>query len=111
LICLAESEGYVAVAEEKDIIEGKMRLVRVEGIPVLIIRRYGEFCVIDDRCPHMGCKFSNGSLDGDFIVCPCHDWRFNLKTREYENQPNYMLTTYPFKVEVGKIWVKVEEDF
>ena len=107
---MAETEGYVAVADEKDVGEGKMRLVRTQGIPVLIVRQGSELHVIDDRCPHMGCKFSNGNFDGDFIVCPCHDWRFNLKTSEYENQPNYVLKKYPFKVEAGKIWVKLEED-
>ncbi len=107
---MAETEGYVAVADEKDVGEGKMWLVRAQGIPILIVRHGGELYVFDDRCPHMGCKFSNGNLDGDFVVCPCHDWRFDLKTGEYESQPSYVLVKYPFKVEAGKIWVKLEED-
>jgi nitrite reductase/ring-hydroxylating ferredoxin subunit len=103
-------EGFVAVIEEKELQEGQMKAVRVEGIPVLLIRHSGKIYVIDDRCPHMGCKFSGGSLDGNVIICPCHDWRFNLETGEYEDLPSYVLTIYPFKVEEGKIWVKVEED-
>lgn len=108
---MAEDEGYVSVIEEKELQEGKMKLVRVQGIPVLFIKQNGKIYVIDDRCPHMGCKFSGGSLDGDVVICPCHEWRFNLKTGEYEDAASYKLVTYPFKVEAGKIWVKVEEDF
>ena len=103
-------EGFVPVIDEKELNEGQMKAVRVEGKPVLLIRQLGKIYVIDDRCPHMGCKFSGGRLDGNVVICPCHDWRFNLETGEYEDLPSYVLTMYPFKVEAGKIWVKVEED-
>jgi nitrite reductase/ring-hydroxylating ferredoxin subunit len=110
LIWLADAEGFIPLIEEKELNEGTMRLVRAEGKPVLFIKQNGKIYVIDDRCPHMGCRLSGGNLDGGLIVCPCHDWRFNLDTGEYENQPAYKLVTYPFKVEAGKIWVKIEED-
>ena len=108
---MADSEGYTPILDEKDLEEGKMKMVRAEGKAVLFIKQGGKIYVIDDRCPHMGCKFSGGSLDGGFVVCPCHDWRFNLESGEYEMQPVYMLTVYPFKVLDGRIWVKLEEDF
>ena len=104
-------EDYTPVLDEKDLEEGEMKLVRVDGLPVLFIKQGGKIYVIDDRCPHMGCKFSGGSLDGNVVICPCHDWRFNLETGEYEVNPEYVLTTYPFKLKDGKIWVKLEEDF
>ncbi len=107
---MAENQGYSLLVDEKELQEGKMKLMRSQGKPVLLIRQKGKIYVIDDRCPHMGCKFSNGSLDGDVVICPCHDWRFNLETGEYEDQPSYVLTKYPFKVEAGKVWVKLEED-
>jgi nitrite reductase/ring-hydroxylating ferredoxin subunit len=103
-------EGFVPAIDEKELQEGKMKLVRVEGKPVLFIKQGGKIYVIDDRCPHMGCKFSGGTLDGNVVVCPCHDWRFNLETGEYEDQPSYVLTMYPFKIESGKLFVKIEED-
>ncbi len=103
-------EGFVSIIDEKELQEGKMKLVRVEGKPVLLIRQAGKIYAIDDSCPHMGCKFSGGTLDGSVVICPCHDWRFNLETGEYENSQSYVLTMYPFKVEAGKIWVKIEED-
>lgn len=107
---MSKDEGYSPVLDSKELEEGKMKAVRIEGKPVLFIKQKGKIYVIDDRCPHMGCKFSGGSIDGDIVVCPCHEWRFNLITGEYEEDANYMLTTYPFKVLDGKIWVKFEED-
>ena len=55
----------------------------------------------------MACGFSGGTLDGLVIVCPCHDWRFDLETGEYEEGPGFFkLTKYDWKIKSGKIWVK-----
>jgi nitrite reductase/ring-hydroxylating ferredoxin subunit len=103
-------EGFVAVLEEKELQEGKMKLVSVEGTPVLLIKQRGKIFVIDNRCPHMGCRFVGGTLDDLVIVCPCHNWRFNLETGEYENEPSIKLTMFEWKIELGKIWVKLNEE-
>lgn len=101
--------GFVPVLEENELQEGSMKLVKVEGSPVLLIKQFGQIYAIDNRCPHMGCMFSGGTLDGSVIVCPCHDWRFDLKTGEYEEDPEMKLVSYECKVESGKIWVRLEE--
>jgi nitrite reductase/ring-hydroxylating ferredoxin subunit len=107
---MSDTEGYSQLIGEKELEEGKMVVVRAEGKAVLFIKQDGKIYVVDDRCPHMGCKFSGGSLDGEVVICPCHEWRFNLESGEYEKDPDYMLTAYPFKIVDGKIWVKLEED-
>lgn len=101
--------NFVSVLEEKDLKDGTMKLVSVEGSPVLLIKTSGQIFAIDNRCPHMGCRFSDGTLDDAVIICPCHDWRFNLKTGEYEDEPSMKLKMYEWKIKSGKIWVKPEE--
>lgn len=107
---MENADGFVPVLEEKDLQEGKMKLVTIEGTPVLFIKQQGQIFAIDNRCPHQGCGFSGGTLDGLVIICPCHDWRFSLETGEYEEESAMKLTTFEWKVEAGKIWVKLEED-
>jgi 3-phenylpropionate/trans-cinnamate dioxygenase ferredoxin subunit len=104
-----DDDGYVDGIMESELKEGTMKMVRLEGTPVLFIKQNGKLYVIDDRCPHMGCSFAGGSLDDNFVVCPCHDWRFDLESGEYEDNPAYVLVTYPYKVVDGKIWVKVDD--
>ena len=86
-----------------------MTLVTVDGTPLLFIKQQGKIFVIDNRCPHMGCRMSGGSLDGMVIICPCHDWRFSLETGEYEEEPSYKLRQFEWKIENGEIQVKLEE--
>ena len=104
-----ELESFLPVLEEKELKEGTMKLLSVEGTPVLMIKQFGEIFAIDNRCPHQGCGFSGGTLDGLVIVCPCHAWRFNLRTGEHENEPAMKLTRFEWKIKAGKIWVKHEE--
>ncbi len=106
---MSDSGDFVPAIDEAALHEGEMKLVKLEGIPFLFVRAGGRVFVFDNRCPHMGCAFSGGTLDGSIIICPCHDWRFSLKTGEYEAEPSYKLKFYEWKIEAGKIWVKLEE--
>lgn len=104
-----EMENFFPALEETELKEGTMKLVSVDGTPILLIRQSGQIFAIDNRCPHQGCGFSGGTLDGLVIVCPCHDWRFNLVTGEYEVEPAFRLVMYEWKIKDGKIWVKLED--
>ena len=106
---MKNTDGFVVVLDEKELVEGKMKRLSVEGTPVLLIKLQGKIFAVDNRCPHQACSLSNGTLDGLVIVCPCHDWRFNLETGEYEGNPSLKLPKFEWKVESGKIWVKLED--
>jgi nitrite reductase/ring-hydroxylating ferredoxin subunit len=100
---------WVPVLEANNLQDGSMKLVDAYGSPVLLVKVSGQIFAIDNRCPHMGCGFSGGKLDGSVIICPCHDWRFDLRTGEYEDAKELTLVKFEWKVDSGKIWIKVEE--
>ena len=104
-----ETENFFPALEEKELKDGTMKLVSVEGTPILFIKQSGQIFAIDNRCPHQGCGFSGGTLDGLVIVCPCHEWRFDLTTGEYDKEPAITLTQYEWKIVDGKIWVRLED--
>ena len=102
-------ENFFPALAESELKDGTMKLVSVEGTPILFIKQFGEIFAIDNRCPHQGCGFSGGTLDGAVIVCPCHAWRFNLETGEYDKEPAMKLTKYEWIIKEGKIWVKLDD--
>ena len=106
---MENKEEYVPVLDEKELQEGKMKRLSIKGTPLLLIKQQGKIFAIDNRCPHQGCAFSGGTLDGLVLVCPCHEWRFNLETGEYEEEPLMKLTKFNWRVEAGKIWIKLED--
>jgi 3-phenylpropionate/trans-cinnamate dioxygenase ferredoxin subunit len=104
-----EMENFYPALDEKELKDGTMKLVSVEGTPILFIKQGGKIFAFDNRCPHQGCAFSGGKLDGLVVVCPCHGWRFNLESGEYEEEPAFTLNKYEWMVKDGKIWVKLED--
>ena len=102
---------FVPIISADQLPEDMIKPAVLMGRNILLIKKAGQVFGIASRCPHMGCKFSGGSLDGNVVICPCHDWRFNLETGEYEENPAYVLTTYPYELRDGKIWVRLAEDF
>ena len=104
-----ELADFLPALDEKELKEGTMKLVSVDGTPVLLIKTKGQIFAIDNRCPHMGCGFLGGTLDGLVIVCPCHEWRFDLQTGEYQDGPSMKLTKFDWRIEAGKIYVKLED--
>ena len=37
----------------------------------------GVFGAIHNACNHSGGPLGEGALDGDFVVCPWHNWKFH----------------------------------
>ena len=44
----------------------------------------GEFGAISGVCNHAGGPLGEGRLDGDYVVCPWHHWKFHRRTGEGE---------------------------
>ncbi|MFM2152205.1 MAG: hypothetical protein RL199_640 [Pseudomonadota bacterium] len=62
-----------------DVGEGELRSVRVGAdLVVLVSRLGGRLVAIDDRCNHAGCLLSKGWVEGTAVVCPCHEYAFDL---------------------------------
>lgn len=58
--------------------DGRPTRVVVDDTPVLVLRRGDRVSAIHDRCSHRGCSLSDGTIEGDEVVCACHGSRFDL---------------------------------
>ena len=58
--------------------EGGHAAFRAEGHYLLVVRRGGRLWALDDWCNHAGCLLSEGRVEADRVVCPCHDAAFRL---------------------------------
>lgn len=70
----------------------------------------GEFGAVSGVCNHVGGPLGKGRLDGDYIVCPWHYYKFHRVTGEGE--PGYeadRVPKYDVKIEDGKLWVSREQ--
>lgn len=70
---------WTDVAAESKLADGRPHRVDVAGEPVMLVRRAGRLCALADTCSHLGGPLSEGTLEGDTVVCPWHGSRFSLE--------------------------------
>ena len=51
------------------------------GVEIVLCRLEGELHAVDRACPHEGGRIGDGPLvEGQFVVCPLHNYRFDPAT-------------------------------
>lgn len=61
-----------------DVPIGSLRLVRVHGRKVCLVRTSDGLSALDHACPHEGYGLTQGQLDGDVLTCAWHNWKFRV---------------------------------
>ena len=60
---------------------GEGRNFNVSGRRVAVFRsREGHVFATQPDCPHRGGPLADGLVGGGVLVCPLHEWRFDLTT-------------------------------
>lgn len=99
------AHSWTQVLDDAALSEGRMAPVYPLGVNVVLARVGGAVYAVSGACAHMACPLFMGRLEGYTIVCPCHDWRFDVRTGRFLNAPELGLTVYPTKLEAGKLFV------
>lgn len=75
--------GWYLVGESESLAPGEVRPLRYFGRDLVLFRTAaGEAVLLDANCPHMGAHLGyGGSVDGEGIRCPFHQWRFGVDGR------------------------------
>ncbi|MGZ6615939.1 MAG: Rieske 2Fe-2S domain-containing protein [Solirubrobacteraceae bacterium] len=70
---------WASATPTSELQDGAPTRVIVDDTPVLLLRDGAELFAIHDRCSHRGCSLSEGSIEGEEIVCGCHGSRFDRR--------------------------------
>jgi 3-phenylpropionate/trans-cinnamate dioxygenase ferredoxin component len=99
---------WTYVADADQIEPGHYRTADLDGTLVAVFNVAGEFYAIEDVCTHDGAELTSGApIKGDEIVCPRHGARFCVRTGAALSAPAYEpTTTFPVRVDQGKIYVR-----
>jgi len=106
-------DDFVPVLDETELSQDEMRRVEVSGTAVLLSRsgKDGRVCAIAATCNHMGGPLEQGDREGDTVVCPWHESRFDLCSGKTIDGPAvFPQSGYQTRVREGKIEVKTVEE-
>jgi nitrite reductase/ring-hydroxylating ferredoxin subunit/uncharacterized membrane protein len=100
---------WTPAADASLLSENRPLRVVVDDTPVLLLRAGESIFAIHDRCSHRGCSLSEGSVEGDEVVCACHGSRFSLRDGAVRHgpaaaaQPAFQVRVQDGRVEVRRL--------
>jgi nitrite reductase/ring-hydroxylating ferredoxin subunit/multimeric flavodoxin WrbA len=69
----------------------------------------GQFGAVSGVCNHVGGPLGEGRLEGDYVVCPWHGWKFHCRTGQGE--PGFeedQVPRYELREADGRLYVNLE---
>ncbi|WP_029106878.1 Rieske 2Fe-2S domain-containing protein [Mycobacterium sp. URHD0025] len=95
---------WIAVASTKDLARRRKLRVEVDGLAIALFEAAGRVYAFADSCIHQDRSLAKGTLLHGKVICPGHQWQFDLETG-YEEGQDRCQPTYPVRVEEEIIYV------
>ena len=108
--------GFIQISEVSDVPNGKMKMFKVGQNEYLVANVNGNYYAISNRCSHSNGDLSQGSLNGNIVMCPKHKSTFDVTTGKVLSGPKVPLfhpkiddaTTFEVKVEGKALLLKID---
>lgn len=105
---MQQSEEWVDVGGVDELQRSELQALTVGKVKIALSHAGGEFGAISNACNHVGGPLGEGRIDGAFVVCPWHQWKFHRITGTGEpGYENDRVPSYPVKVEAGRVLVNI----
>ncbi len=102
-----QTESWIDVGASEELSQRPVQQVLLGRTKIALTYKDGQFGAIDGGCNHVGGPLGEGTLDGDYVVCPWHYWKFHCRTGEGE--PGYeddRVPAYEVRVDNGRVLVR-----
>ncbi len=101
---------YVRVVKEEDLPMGKSIIICAKNDEIALFNYKGKYFAVANKCPHKGAPLGEGRIEESILICPNHEWRFDVETGVSMQNPLLKTKVYPVKVAKGSIWVGLEKE-
>jgi len=99
---------FVPVIAASELPPGACREVRVGERALALCNAGGEIHAIDNVCPHRGGPLGQGTLHETLVICPWHNWAFDVTTGVSPDNPELKTVRHETRVEDGQVLVRVD---
>ena len=106
---MPNDENWVDVGHADEFATTPVKRVAAMNVELAVSCKDGTFGAISNVCNHVGGPLGEGRLDGDYIVCPWHNWKFHRCSGVGE--PGFeedRIPAFPVKIEGGRVFVNLE---
>jgi methylamine---glutamate N-methyltransferase subunit C len=100
--------NYIEVLKTHELEDGKGTTVSVNERDLALYRYKGEFFALENTCLHRQGKLGDGFMRGANVICPLHQWDYDVKTGVSRWNPKEKIATYPVKVEDDRVLIDAD---
>ena len=105
---MTDADNWIDVGAAQDLSQAPLRRLTAKNAAVALSFADGKFGAVSDVCNHVGGPLGDGHLDGDYVKCPWHGWKFHRCTGTGEpGFENDRVPSFPVKVENGRVLINV----
>ena len=106
---MSDQGSWQDVGAAKDFQHAELTEAALGREKIAISWKDGKFGVVSGTCNHAGGPLGKGRLDGEYIVCPWHNWKFHRATGKGE--PGFeedCVPAYELRVVGGRLEVRTD---
>src|SRR6476659_10228100 len=92
-----------------DLARKPLQQIAVGRTKIALSFKDGQFGAVAGACNHVGGPLGEGTLDGDYVVCPWHHWKFHCRTGQGE--PGFeddQVPAYEVQERHGRLYVNLD---
>ncbi|MBI2683039.1 MAG: NAD(P)H-dependent oxidoreductase [Acidobacteriales bacterium] len=106
-----DTERWVDLGPAEELQGKPLRQIVIERTAIALSFKDGRFSAVSGVCNHIGGPLGEGRLEGDYIVCPWHGWKFHCRTGEGE--PGFeddCIPRYATRIENDHVYVNLDPE-
>src|SRR6201991_3702356 len=105
---MAGEDNWIDIGAVDVLSSRPLQRLQAGKVPLAVSFKDGQFGAVSNTCNHAGGPLGEGRLDGDYITCPWHQWKFHRCTGLGE--PGFegdRVPAYPVKTDNGRVLVDI----
>src|SRR6516165_6043054 len=99
-------ENWIDIGGADELSAAPLKRITAMNRELAVSYKDAKFGVLSNTCNHVGGPLGQGRLDGDYIVCPWHNWKFHRL--DGKGEPGFeddAVPSHAVKVENGMLLV------
>ena len=106
---MSSSDEWIDIGPAAEHAQQVLKPIEAGPVKIALSCVNGVFGAVHNACNHVGGPLGEGALEGDYIVCPWHQWKFHRVSGLGE--PGFeadRVPSFPVKVEKGRVLLQLK---
>lgn len=100
--------NFIDVLKTTELEDGQGTTVFVNERDIALYKYEGDFYALDNTCLHRDGKLGDGWMDGPNVICPLHQWDYDVRTGISRWNSHEVVAVYPVQVDGDNVQIDAD---